>query len=425
MARPPLLVVFSITVSGILGNTLINAPLPDIVAAFGRSDSAAGLVVAAATLPGIVVAPAIGLLADRFGRRVVLLPCLVLFGIAGVAAAFAPTFGVLVALRFAQGIGSAGLINLAVVLIADCWDGHERARLIGWNAAVLTVSVAVLPAVGGLLAAIGGWRLAFAPFAIALLSAAAVARWVHVPHVSSGMTLRQQVHGAAVVVRSPVVLGSVLYGTVFFILTFGLMLTVLPLMLEQRFGLSVGLRGLVFVAPAAGATLVAFNMGRLRRRFGARNLLVVGALLFAAGYAAMGIVPVLALVALGAFVHGLGEGGTIPTVQELVASAAPQQSRGAVMAVWVGAARTGQTMGPLIAAPAVAAIGFSATYAMGAAVALMLAAVTFVGARRLGGAGPDQRAPICGVAVDPPPRTGHSPAADGEPTAGRSPSTDR
>ncbi len=383
VVRPPLLVVFSITVSGILGNTLINAPLPDIVAAFGRSDGAAGLLVSAATLPGIVVAPAIGLLADRFGRRAVLIPCLVLFGIAGVASAFAPTFGVLVALRFAQGIGSAGLINLAVVLIADCWDGHDRARLIGWNAAVLTVSVAILPAVGGLLAAVGGWRLAFAPFAIALFSAAAVARWVRVPHTPSGMTLREQVRGAAVVVRSPVVLGSILYGTAFFVLAFGLMLTVLPLMLEQRFGLSVGLRGLVFIAPAAGATIVAFNMGRLRRRFGARNLLMVGAVLFAVGYAAMGIVPVLALVALGAFIHGLGEGGTIPTVQELVASAAPTESRGAVMAVWVGAARFGQTLGPLLAAPAVAAVGFTATYAAGIVVASLLAVATLVGGRML------------------------------------------
>ena len=383
VARPPLLVVFSITVSGILGNTLINAPLPDIVAAFGRSDSAAGLLVSAATLPGIVVAPAIGLLADRFGRRAVLIPCLVLFGISGVASAFAPTFGVLVALRFAQGIGSAGLINLAVVLIADCWDGHDRARLIGWNAAVLTVSVAILPAVGGLLAAVGGWRLAFAPFALALLSAAAVARWVRVPHTTGTMTLRQQVRGAAVVVRSPVVFGSILYGTVFFVLAFGLMLTVLPLMLEQRFGLSVGLRGLVFIAPAAGATLVAFNMGRLRRRFGARNLLVVGAVLFAVGYTAMGIVPALALVGLGAFIHGLGEGGTIPTVQELVASAAPTESRGAVMAVWVGAARFGQTLGPLVAAPAVAAVGFTTTYVAGIVVASCLAVATLVGGRWL------------------------------------------
>jgi ACDE family multidrug resistance protein len=382
LPRPPLVVVFSITVAGILGNTLINAPLPDILAAFGRGDGDAGLVVAAATLPGIVVAPAIGLLADRFGRRRVILPCLVLFGVAGVVAGLAPTFGLLLAARFVQGIGSAGLINLAVVLIADFWDGTDRARLIGWNAAVLTVSVALVPPLGGLLAEIGGWRWAFAPFALALLSAVAVARYVHESSTGGGHTFAQQIRGAAAVVRQPVVLGSILFGTVFFVLTFGLMLTALPLMLEQRFGLSVGLRGLVFVAPAAGATLVALNLGRLRSRFGARWVLVAGAVLFAIGYLAMGLGPVLAMVVVGAFVHGLGEGGTIPTVQELVASASPNASRGAVVAVWVGFARLGQTVGPLLAGVSVARIGFTATFTAGTVIAGGLAVATAVlGAR--------------------------------------------
>lgn len=382
--RPPLVVIYSITVAGILANTLLNAPLPDIIEAFGRSDGDAGLIVSAATLPGIVVAPAIGLLADRFGRRKVLLPCLVLFGLAGLAAGFAPTFNVLLALRFVQGIGSAGLINLAVVLIADFWEGAERARLIGRNAAVLTVSIAVVPPLGGVLAELGGWRLAFAPFGVALVSAVAVAHYVRESSTGGGTTFAAQIRGAAAVARQPVVVGSILFGTAFFILTFGLMLTALPLLLQQRFGLSVGLRGLVFIAPAIGATIVALNMGRLRQRFGARRMLIAGAVLFAVGYLAMGLGPVLALVVLGAFVHGLGEGGTIPTVQELVASASPNESRGAVVAVWVGFARLGQTLGPVLAGIAVAAVGFSATFTIGMVAALALAGATAVMSTRVG-----------------------------------------
>ena len=378
LLRPPLWVVFSITVSGILSNTLINAPLPDIIAAFGRGDGAAGLLVAAATLPGIVVAPAIGLLADRFGRRAVLLPCLIVFGLAGLASSFAPTFESLVGLRFVQGVGSAGLINLGVVLIADYWEGADRARVIGWNAAVLTVSVAIIPPLGGGLAALGGWRWSFAPFVLALVAAVAVARYVRSTPRQGAHSFVEQIRGAAVVVRSPIVLGCIAFGTVFFILTFGLILTALPLMLEQRFGLGVGLRGLVFVAPALGATLVAFNMGKLRVRFGARRLLVAGAALFAVGYLTMGFLPVLALVVLGAFIHGLGEGGTVPTVQELVASASPPESRGAVVAVWVGFVRLGQTIGPLAAAASVASFGFGPTYGAGVVLAGMLAVTTAV-----------------------------------------------
>ena len=78
-SRPPRLLIFGITITGILNNTLIGPSLPDIVADFGRSDSSAGFIVAAGSLPGVVVAPAIGLAADRYGRRNVLTPCLLAF----------------------------------------------------------------------------------------------------------------------------------------------------------------------------------------------------------------------------------------------------------------------------------------------------------------------------------------------------------
>ncbi len=153
--RPPLPLLFSITVTGILANTLVNAPLPDILDHFGQPDSAAGLFVSAGALPGVVMAPVIGVLADRHGRRRVLVPCLVAFGVFGLAGAAAPSYPVLLGLRLAQGVGAAGLINLAVVLIGDHWQGIERARVIGYNAAVLTVSLAIIPAVGGGLAELG------------------------------------------------------------------------------------------------------------------------------------------------------------------------------------------------------------------------------------------------------------------------------
>ena len=78
---PPLPLIFSITVTGILANTLVGPAIPDILDAFDQPDSRAGVFVAAGTLPGIVMAPVIGVLADRFGRRAVLVPCLVAFGV--------------------------------------------------------------------------------------------------------------------------------------------------------------------------------------------------------------------------------------------------------------------------------------------------------------------------------------------------------
>lgn len=372
LVRPPLWLVFSVTLTGILANTLPNAPLPDLLRDFDQPESASGLFVAAGTLPGILMAPAIGLLADRYGRRQVLVPCLVAFSAFGVASMLAPGWGLLLAFRLLQGFGSAGLINLAVVVISDFWDGTERTRRIGWNSAVLTVSVAVLPAVGGWLAEAGTWRWAFAPYGLGLITAVGIARKLPAgpPLVTVGA--RAQLRAAGEVLRQPRVAASIGFGFVLFALIFGLFLTVLSVHLDGTFGLGAGHRGLVIAAPAAGATAAALLLGRTRARFGRARLLIMANVLFVIGFVVIGLADVLPLLLLGALCYGLGEGSAIPTVQDVVAGAAPPSSRGAVVAVWVGAARAGQTVGPLLAGVGIATVGTGTTFVLGGGVALAM-----------------------------------------------------
>ncbi|CAN5681063.1 MFS transporter [soil metagenome] len=369
---PPLALIFSITVTGILANTLITPVVPDILADFGVGTGQAGVLVAAGTVPGIVMAPVIGLLADRHGRREVLVPCLVAFGVFGVASAFAPSFEVLLGLRLLQGVGSAGLINLAVVIIGDHWEGTERTRLIGRNSAVLTVSLAVFPPVGGLLSEIGGWRLSFAPYAVGLVTAAVL--WRRLPRVvpTDPVALRRQIGDALVILRRREVSVTVVTGFVIFLLIFGLLLTVLPVHLEERFGLSAGMRGLVLAVPAVTSTVAALSLGRLRSRFGARALVLAASVTFVVAFAVIGEAPVLPVLVGGALLFGFGEGMVLPTLQDRAASAAPATSRGAVVAVWVGAARAGQSVGPLLAGLSLALIGSATTFVIGALLALGL-----------------------------------------------------
>ncbi len=376
--RPPVAMIFGITLTGILANTLPNAALPDILEDLGQSDGSGGFFVAAGTIPGIVMAPVIGLLADRYGRRRVLLPCLVVFATFGVLSAFAPSWPILLLCRLCQGFGSAGLINLAVVLIGDGWEGNERVRLIGYNAAVLTISVALLPAVGGVLAELGGWRLAFAPYLLGLVTAAAVARFLPRSAPAGGASMGTQFRAALAVVRRPIVGASIAFGFVLFALVFGLFLTTLSLHLDNEFGLEAGGRGLIIAAPATGATVAALSLGRMRARFGGARLLLAANTLFVVGFCAIGLAPSIWVLVAGAVLYGLGEGTAIPTVQDIVAGAAPTASRGAVVALWVGSARAGQTVGPLMAGAGIATIGTAATFVAGGfvAAALLVAQLT-------------------------------------------------
>jgi|SRR6056297_735259 len=388
--RPPLVLVFAITVTGILANTLINASVPDILDDLGVGDGSAGVLVAAASLPGIAMAPVIGVLADRYGRRPVLVPCLVVFGLFGVAAAAAPSFPLLLAARFGQGLGSAGLINLANIIIGDHWSGVERAKVYGYNSAVLTISLAVLPGVGGVLTDLGGWRLAFAPYPLALVTAVIVARTLHdAPRPAEAPTVVGQLRRAVAVVAAERRLqASITLAFTAFILVFGLFLTVLPVHLEREFGLSASARGLVLAAPALGATASALLLGRIRRRTGPRWILAASFLLFAVTFPVIGLVGALIVLVGAALVYGIAEGLVLPTLVDVAAEVAPADSRGAVLSAQVGAIRAGQSVGPLLAGVGISAVGTSTTFVIGAGVAAMaLSALVLAGPLMAGASG--------------------------------------
>lgn len=373
--RPTLFLLGAITITGIMANTLPNAGIPDILDDFDRSESAAGLLVAGASIPGIVMAPLIGLLADRFGRRTVLVPCLVVFGIFGVLGAFAPSYETLVLARFGQGIGSAGLINLANILIGDHWDGVERSRIFGYNSAILTISLTIFPFFGGLLTDLGSWRYSFAPYPLALVTAVVILRRLEKGEPNREADVRSQLRAAAKVVRSPAVWGPVGLAFTAFVFVFGLFLTVLPVHLEAEFGMSATQRGLVVAVPAIGATIGALLLGRLRTHLSARTLAVGSFALFAVAYPIVGLAGVVPLLLVGAIVYGLGEGIVLPTLTDIVAGSAPEGSRGAVLSVQVSAIRGGQTVGPLLAGVAMREMATGTVFVVAGGLAALVAVV--------------------------------------------------
>jgi MFS family permease len=294
-----------------------------------------------------------------------------------------------------QGIGSAGLVNLAVVIIGDHWTGNERAKLIGRNAATLTVSLAVFPLLGGVLTQAGGWRMSFAPYPLALLTAVAIWRMLPDVELHPQPHLRAQLGDAFRVLRQPLLAGATLAAFGVFFLIFGLYLAVLPVHLEDEFGIDALGRGLVLALPAASSTVMALSLGRLRARYGGRALVLTGSVLFAAAFLVIGVAPTLPILLAGSFAYGFGEGLTIPTYQDYVVGAAPVASRGAVLAVWVGAARAGQVCGPLAAGVGMSAAGTGETFVVGALIAAaMLVAQLWL---------PAGRVPRRTLALEPPP----------------------
>lgn len=360
------------TATSLMGNSLLGPAIPDILDDFDRPDSASGLLIAATSAPGIVMAPVIGILADRFGRRRVLTPCLAIFGLAGIAIAAAPTFAFMLAARFALGLGAAGLVNLAVVLISDNFQGEERTRWIGYNAGVLTVTLAVAPVIGGLVTEVAGWRLALTPQAIGLATAVLAWRTLDDGQHRAATSLRAQLGGAAKALRHPATSASALGAMVAFAVLFGVFLAAMPVHLEEEFGLSAGWRGVLFGLPALTSALVAFNLKRIRERMTTPMIVAVAATMWVVTFAVLGVARSLVFVVPVLLLYGLGEGAMLPSLQDAALAPAPDDQRAAVMAGWVGSARLGQTVGPLTAGAIMGVGGTRPTLLTGAVLAGLL-----------------------------------------------------
>src|SRR4030042_1995229 len=171
---PNLQIVFGVTLMAVLGVTSITPAFPAIVEEFGITPQEVGWLITAFTLPGVLLTALLGCLADHFGRKRILVPALLVFAVAGTACAFAPDFGILLGLRFLQGIGAAGLGAMNVTIIGDLYAGRERNEAMGCNSSVLSVGTASYPAIGGALVT-RGWsypfllHLAAIPVALAVL----------------------------------------------------------------------------------------------------------------------------------------------------------------------------------------------------------------------------------------------------------------
>lgn len=155
------------TILAPLGVPLIAPALPVVRAAFGIGDASASLLVSTYFVTGIVLSPFIGMLADRVGRRRVLIPSLLIFSLTGGAMALSPSFAVLIALRVVQGTAAAGIFITTVTLVGDVFEGARRNAVLGVNNAALSARAAVFPILGGALAVVA-WNAPFVLYLVAL-----------------------------------------------------------------------------------------------------------------------------------------------------------------------------------------------------------------------------------------------------------------
>jgi ACDE family multidrug resistance protein len=366
--------IFSLTVMVGVGTSTMPPALAAVQRTFGVSPDVAGMLLAVFTLPGLVLTPLGGYLADRVGRRGVLVGSLLLFAGAGAAALVAERFEHLVVVRLVQGIGAASLGALNVTLISDFFDGHARVRLLGFNHSVLSIGTAVLPVISGWIAA-ASWRLPFALPILGVVVAAGVLMFIpphsHHQAVSSDAPAGAQTNrgGLAVLLSISAATYAVLFGPFLNYLQERIrLLEPEGPALYERIGLMVGLM-------SVATTLGALGVGRLSKRFPLHLLLTVACVLYSAALVLFVAVPSYALLVIPTVLFGLAQALNQPVVQSLVARLASAERRGTVLSLNRTAALVGQTVGPLLFGAVYRSGGLEVVFIAGAVLTLACAGV--------------------------------------------------
>ncbi len=366
-----LLVIYGVTLMAVLGVASITPAFPSMRRALAVSPQQIGLLITVFTVPGVLLTPLLGIVADRFGRKRVLVPALLTFAAAGAGCAAADSFHTLLLLRFLQGIGAASLGSLNVTLVGDLFAPSERSAAMGYNSAVLSLGTATYPAVGGAMAMLG-WRFPFLLPLAAVPVALLVLTVLDTPQVETTQHLRGYLRSVLRGVSDRRVLTLFLASTATFIILYGSYLTYFPFLMSHRFASSARDIGLAMSAGSLATAVTSSQLGRLTRVASERTLMLGAFVLYAVSLASLPLVHDRWLILLPIAVFGVAQGANIPSIITLLTRLAPADNRAAFMSLNGMVLRLGQTLGPLVMGVAFAAGGVAATFHAGAAVAVVM-----------------------------------------------------
>ena len=369
-------IIFGITLTYIMGVASITPAFPKIVKELNISAKDVGLLIAVFSFPGILLTPFLGVVADRWGRKRIIIPSLMLFGIAGGLCFFVRDFKLLLILRLIQGVGAAPLGSLTVTIIGDLYSRKELIAAMGYNSSVRSIGSASYPAIGGALAMMG-WHYPFILPVIAVPIGFLVLFNLKTPEPENEVHIREHLNIVWKKLRNRQVVGLLVIGIIIFVMLFGSYMTYFPLLLGNSFGLSSLIIGLILAGVSLIAAFTSSQLSKIIKLFSKKIILKISFILYAL---ALSIIPLISqpwLFFIPVVIFGVAHGMNIPVIQALFAEAAPLKYRATFMSVSGMTFRIGQTLGPLLMGMVISVWGIGGAFYAGAVLSVAMFIIIF------------------------------------------------
>lgn len=362
-----------------MANATISPALPGLERLFADDPDAAlltRLLVPAPSLSVALCAPFAGLLADRFGRRRMLLSGTILFVIAGCAGLVLPDLRTIFASRVVLGIAVALIMTAQTALIGDYFTGRDRNALTGLQISARNFGGLIFISLAGWIAAISprlpfaiyGLAAAFLPMMwIAIVDPVRPVRAVAVnPDAAAADRPSWRVHLVLLILLQGVT------NLIFFIMP-----TQLAFFFNAKGYDSAIMTGTALAALMLTGGSFALLYPRLQRAVGHAGLFILGYAAMALGFLLLPLATGAASFLAATAAIGAGYALVSPGFIALALGLAPTRSRGLAGGVLTASIFIGQFCSPLLSTPVVIGCGFDALFH---GTALLLAAMTVAAA---------------------------------------------
>ena len=299
--------------------------------------STVGLLFGVFSISGMVGSALGGAIADRMGRKTVIIFSLVLSSLSALGMGFASTLGIFIAVVVVVGTLSSIGHPAHEAVVADLLPQEKRAEGYGIIRVVFNVAVIIAPPIAGLLIANSYLTLFLVDAVISLISAAIVlfALPETKPQAQAHAkpeTMKQTFAGYGRVFKDTPFLAFIGV-TVMMTLVYMNMNSTLGVYLRDQHGLPEIRYGWLLSINAIIVVLFQFWVTRRLEKYKPLLMMAAGSLLYAVGFALYGFVPTFGLFVAAMIIITIGEMVVSPFQQSLVASFAPEHMRGRYMAV--------------------------------------------------------------------------------------------
>lgn len=328
---------------------IVVAPsLPQMQAHFAGVPNVEFLIPVALTIPGLLVAllsPVVGILADHYGRKRLLVASIVGYGVFGLLPMFLDSLYAIIVSRVALGCVESVVVTVSTMLIGDYYSGAQRQKYLALQTTFASASAILFFMVGGALGEIG-WRAPYVVYAVPLLLALVSKALLWEPKAAS---LAQGEEGGPALRFRPLLLLGIC------VVTFigAVMFMILQIQMAYLLG-DIGEHSPQTAGLVASACSVMIVIGTLSVHMLARlGLRTPHCLALAFGLVAASFVAIPAMhswqgIMAVALVNGLGCGLMLPVLAIWNMRELPWQRRGLGTGMWYGSYCLGMFFSPLL-----------------------------------------------------------------------------